>query len=71
MSEQDLLSQSVADPEVSEIVYDFRTDMHMFVLERYLAAKPVETIEMTLSAARVSDLTRLGTLAVAQVRPST
>ena len=57
MSEQGLLSQSVADPEVSEIVYDFRTDMHMFVLARYLAAQPGETIEMTLPAVRVTLLT--------------
>ncbi len=57
MSEQGLLSQGVADPEVSEIVYDFRTDKHMFVLARYLAAEPGETIEMTRSAARVTLLT--------------
>jgi hypothetical protein len=47
----------VADPEVSEIVYDFRTDMHMFVFALCLVAQPGEASEMTLSAARVTLLT--------------
>ena len=47
MTEQGLLLPSIGDPEVSDIVYDFRTDPQMFVLARYLQAEASETINMT------------------------
>ena len=42
-----MLLPSIGDPEVSDIVYDFRTDPQMFVLARYLQAEASETINMT------------------------
>ena len=47
MTEQGLLLPNIGEPEVSDVVYDFRTDPQMFVLARYLHAEGSETINMT------------------------
>jgi len=47
MAEQGLLAAEVGEPQVSEIVYDYRTDPQLFVLARYLNAQPYSTIDMT------------------------
>jgi hypothetical protein len=47
MTEQGILSRGVGELAVSEIVYDYHTDPHLFVLARYLNAQPDETINMT------------------------
>ena len=47
MTEQGLQAQNIGQPDVSEVVYDFRTDPQMFVLARYLSIKPSTTIDMT------------------------
>ncbi len=47
MAEQGLLAAAVGEPQVSEIVYDYRTDPQLFVLARYLNAQPYSTIDMT------------------------